>query len=94
MRLTLEQQAAIRSTTAEAFGPGVAVWLFGSRVNDAALGGDVDIYVESDLAELQREVRCKVKLQDLLDLPVDLVVRAPHDRSVIARHAREQGVRL
>ena len=34
MRLTPDQQIAIRTATAEAFGAGATVWLFGSRVDD------------------------------------------------------------
>ncbi|PKY10189.1 DNA polymerase III subunit beta [Acidithiobacillus marinus] len=47
MRLSPEQVAIIRQATAESFGPGARVWLFGSRVDDSKRGGDVDIMVES-----------------------------------------------
>lgn len=94
MRLTPAQIQAIRQTTHRVLGEEAAIWLFGSRVDDSKRGGDVDLYVESASLGLLNEIRCKVHLQDILDLPVDLVVRAPHDGSVIARHAREQGVRL
>ena len=42
MRLTQQQQAAIRSASAEVFGQDVRVWLFGSRVDDGKKGGDIE----------------------------------------------------
>jgi predicted nucleotidyltransferase len=45
MRLTAEQQSAIRSTVAETFGDAASVWLFGSRVDDSARGGDMDLLI-------------------------------------------------
>ena len=46
MRLTQDQQAAIRSASAEIFGSEVGVWLFGSRVDDSKRGGDIDILLD------------------------------------------------
>lgn len=45
MRLPPEQQAAIRTAAAEAFGEDVGVWLFGSRADDSWRGGDIDLLV-------------------------------------------------
>ena len=47
MRLNPEQVAQIRQSAAEGFGQEARVWLFGSRVDDRKLGGDVDLLVES-----------------------------------------------
>lgn len=46
MRLTPSDVETIRSTVREVAGEGARVTLFGSRVNDAARGGDVDLLVE------------------------------------------------
>jgi predicted nucleotidyltransferase len=46
MRLTQDQQAAIRSASAEMLGAEVGVWLFGSRVDDNKRGGDIDILLD------------------------------------------------
>ena len=48
MRLTAEQAETIRRATAEIFGPDARVRLFGSRLDDAACGGDIDLLVECD----------------------------------------------
>ena len=41
MRLTSDQIQAIRHAANTAFGEGTAVWLFGSRVDDAKKGGAI-----------------------------------------------------
>ena len=43
MRINSEQIAIIRQTAQESFGPEALVWLFGSRVDDGNLGGDVEL---------------------------------------------------
>ena len=46
MRLTQDQQTAIRTASAEIFGEKVGVWLFGSRLDDSKRGGDIDILLD------------------------------------------------
>lgn len=48
MRLDSQHIAAIKRLAVEQFGAGARVRLFGSRVDDAARGGDVDLLVELD----------------------------------------------
>ena len=45
MRLTTDQIQAIRDAASSTFGDKAAVWLFGSRVDDAKKGGDIDVLV-------------------------------------------------
>lgn len=47
MRLTPAEQAAIADAAREVLGPGSRVSLFGSRVDDAARGGDIDLLVDT-----------------------------------------------
>lgn len=47
MRLSSAQVEAIKQETEHFFGAQAEVWLFGSRVDDTAKGGDVDLYVRS-----------------------------------------------
>lgn len=47
MRLTQAQQQAIKSASIAIFGDGVAVIVFGSRVDDDARGGDVDVMIKA-----------------------------------------------
>ena len=75
-------------------GPRTAVWLFGSRLDDAKKGGDVDLYVEAEPHDLRAELCCKIELEEVLDMPVDLLVRGFQEDSPIARIAKAQGQRL
>ena len=98
MRLNQEQLVVIRSTVSEMIPAGVhyQLALFGSRLDDDVRGGDVDIYLEiSGMAKQKQQVlkrRLRPLLEELLDLPVDLVV---HDHTepltLISKIAREQG---
>jgi predicted nucleotidyltransferase len=94
MRLTPAQIDTIQSTVHAVLGEGAQVTLFGSRVDDQQKGGDVDLYVETAQPDLMKKIRCKVSLQDQLDLPVDLIVKPHGDRSPIALIAKQEGIRL
>ncbi len=94
MRLSPEQSAAIKTIIAHEFEPEARVWLFGSRADDQRRGGDVDLYVETRVPELLRELHCKISLQDVLDLHVDLIVAGPNDERPISRIAKREGIRL
>jgi predicted nucleotidyltransferase len=94
MRLTPAQIDTIKSTAQAVLGEGVQVTLFGSRVHDDQKGGDVDLYVETTRPDLMKKIRCKVSLQDQLDLPVDLIVKPHGDHSPIAMIAKQEGILL
>lgn len=47
MRLTTEQVLAIKRTVTCIIGRDSRVWLFGSRLDDQAKGGDIDLLVEA-----------------------------------------------
>ncbi|MDP2832594.1 MAG: nucleotidyltransferase domain-containing protein [Pseudomonadota bacterium] len=96
MRLKPEQTQFIKSTIARHFGEGARVWLFGSRVNEAKRGGDVDLYVQpEDAADcFHRRIRCLGALVEGLPYPVDLVVDDGTRELPIYRIAQLEGVRL
>ena len=74
MRLTSSQSRLIVATVRQQLGAQTRVFLFGSRLDDAARGGDVDILLESEREpSLLDRARIKMVLEDLLLLPVDVV---------------------
>lgn len=48
MRLSSADVSAIKTAAAAAFGDTAVVRLFGSRLDDDARGGDIDLHVETD----------------------------------------------
>ncbi|MEI6761731.1 MAG: nucleotidyltransferase domain-containing protein [Betaproteobacteria bacterium] len=94
MRISALQSDLICQQVHRHLGDDATIWLFGSRADDQQKGGDVDLYVETTPHPLLSEIKCKVSLQDSLQIAVDLVVRPPLDNSTIAQIAKSQGIRL
>lgn len=79
MRLTTEQQHAIRELTSDLIGADAQIWLFGSRTDDQRRGGDIDLLVEVDRTLSDRVLlaaRLAAKLERRFQgLPVDVVLK-------------------
>lgn len=72
-----------------------SVWLFGSRANDNARGGDFDFYVETDLSDIALPLaRARGELTDSLGMKADLAVNNHSSDKPIYRIAKTEGVRL
>ncbi len=77
MRLTKQQTHTITQTVTRLAGTGSAVYLFGSRLNDQAKGGDIDLFIESDTPlSLIHRAQIKMELESQLGLPVDIVSKS------------------
>ena len=99
MRLTDTQVRIIKARAAECFGPNTKVWLFGSRVDDDARGGDIDLYVEltepfTDAA--WRALRFNGALQQAFGAQhIDVITRGPSEPlKPIHETAKRSGVAL
>ncbi len=99
MRLSIAQQSAIHRVVTELLGETARVKLFGSRLDDTAKGGDIDLLVEGDIpfdapAELAAKLSVKI-MRACNGRKVDVVIMAPNLPVLpIHRIARQQGVEL
>jgi len=99
MRLSKNQIEVIRRTVREIFGAEADVKLFGSRANDDARGGDIDllvemptIVVEPERKTLQLVARLQLRLGDQ---PIDVLVLDPSTpRQPIYEQAIRTGIKL
>jgi len=98
--MRLESHLATRLVTEirQVYGDDADIWLFGSRVDDNARGGDIDLYVETadDTNRLDRYLQVRQRLFRLFgDRKIDLLVRSrQRPASPIERIARKTGQKL
>ena len=92
MRLTPDQTRVILHCVRQQFGDQAQVKLFGSRLDDTARGGDVDLLVESQQPPtLRQRVLATMALEQALDLPIDIVAsQIGTPGSAFARIARSK----
>jgi uncharacterized protein len=99
MRLSADQIQAIRDSATSAFGGGTAVWLFGSRVDDAKKGGDIDLLVRPPSAAIEQIFAKKIKMLALLERllgerKIDLVIEQSLDTRPIVAVAHTTGIQI
>ncbi|MDO9224733.1 MAG: nucleotidyltransferase domain-containing protein [Pseudomonadota bacterium] len=96
MRLTPDQCHLILATVRRHISGSHRVLLYGSRLDDQARGGDVDLLIESDAAvPILQRARIKNELEDRLHLPIDLIAIQPgHAASPFQTIALAQAVPL
>ncbi|WP_416138518.1 nucleotidyltransferase domain-containing protein [Halomonas sp. HK25] len=101
MRLTAYQQHIIRQAARDCFGPGARVTLFGSRADDEARGGDIDLLIATDMTNIEDIIRSEIAFQlqvqqaigeQKIDLLIDYPGRGEHPP--IFEIAERTGVRL
>jgi predicted nucleotidyltransferase len=104
MRLSPYQVELLRTRVRRRFGASARVWVFGSRVDDTARGGDYDFMVRCEDLDAHALVDARLRLlADLHDDPafederIDIVLYStrldPQPRP-IHRAALEQGVEI
>lgn len=75
MRLDLEQRQMIQHLAQQRLGEGVRVKVFGSRLNDQARGGDLDLLLETPASiSVVQKAALGLALESSLNMPVDLVI--------------------
>ena len=99
MRLSTLAGSTIRDTVRSVLGPAARVRLFGSRTNDSARGGDIDLLVELDTA-IEQPALVAARIGALLQLAlgdqrIDVVISAPNlPDQAIHKIARTTGIAL
>jgi len=95
MRLQPREINAIRKVV-HSFDSNAEVYLFGSRSDDTARGGDIDLLVISNAIDFRKMLRLKLGLQDELgEQQIDLITRRPDEMNkAFSTMAMETGVRL
>ncbi len=100
MRLTPNQTKIICESTAKYFGTQAHIWLFGSRVDDQAKGGDIDLYIESPIPNADDLISAKLQLlrelhKKLGEQKIDVVIQGSATADLpIHRIAKQSGVLL
>jgi len=102
MRLQPKEVNAIAQAARDAFTPGTAVFLFGSRVDDSKRGGDIDLLVEIPEAMLpaelvRRRTRFVSHIYRLLDeqrIDVVIATQGQQDSREVVAMAKRQGIQV
>ncbi|MBS1227036.1 MAG: nucleotidyltransferase family protein [Proteobacteria bacterium] len=93
MRLDAKEQSAISDTIRQVDADAL-IYLFGSRADDAAKGGDIDLLVLSKTIDLMTKLDILTQLhQKLGERKIDIAVYADTARP-FARMVIKEGVRL
>lgn len=100
IRLKQIEINAIQKAFIDSFLSTDALWIFGSRVDLKAKGGDIDLYIETGLAA-DAAVKARLKFVRLIceqigEQKIDVVLRLLHDelKLDIYEIARKEGVKI
>lgn len=96
MRLSKAESEIIKADAIKVFGPGVKVYLFGSRVDDEKKGGDIDLYIVPKTAGdlYDKKIRFLIQLdQDIGEQKIDVVI-AKDKKRLIEQEAVSKGIQL
>lgn len=99
MRLTEIEITVIKDTAKQTFGEQVEVWLFGSRVDDAKRGGDIDLLIKpagnQDSHDFTKKITFLNRLEKTLgEQKIDVVIQGSDDKRPIIAIAHETGIQL
>lgn len=101
MRLTYQEQQVLKQSARDCFGDMAVVRLFGSRVDDAKKGGDIDLLIDTSLTEpldiVRAHHRFVAKVYEFLgEQKLDVLIDYPTRQTnpPIFDIARAQGVVL
>lgn len=83
MRLSIKEIDLIKNKVQNIFGDTI-IYLFGSRVDDTKLGGDIDLYIIPKVTDdlFKKKMKIKSVLEDVLYKPIDIVLSKDKNRLI------------
>ena len=98
MRLKNNQIQTLLKATKNCFGENASIWLFGSRADDKKYGGDIDLYIETDLENGLVEAKLKMRTMiwpDFGEQKIDILIRSrTQEMSPMHKIAKAEGTKL
>jgi predicted nucleotidyltransferase len=93
LRLSASEQKIIRRCV-RSFDPQARVYLFGSRVNDHAHGGDIDLLIISNKMNFTDKIKLKVMIfKEIEEQKIDILITRD-SKKPFAKLALREGVQL
>jgi len=97
MRLKKENIEVIKILAKKYFGENAKVYLFGSRIDDNKKGGDIDLYIETDVKDniIEKKIKLIGELhKELGEQKIDIVINNFTHNKIIYQIAKEDGILL
>lgn len=99
MRLTQNEIDIIKKGFLTFFLPIDHLWIFGSRVDDTKKGGDIDLFIETQLSDFKEILKKRtgfwIYLQDNLgEQRIDIIIKNSQKELPIYQEARSTGEKL
>ena len=95
MRITSIEKTIIRSSVKKHFGGNADVYLFGSRVDDDRKGGDIDLYITTDMPTseiIRKKIGLLVDMEKGLgEQKIDVVINNHTKQKPIYEIAEKEG---
>ena len=99
MRITKQQIKILKEAVKKVVGEQAKIWLFGSRLDDNARGGDIDILVSLDnIVEKPASTVAKISAKVMMKMQgqkIDVLLEAPNlEKLPIHTAVHNQGILL
>ena len=97
MRINKQHIQDIKNQAEDVFNKDVKVYLFGSRVDDSKKGGDIDLYIETNIKEKLFDKKIKMLsglMKNLGEQKIDLLINNFTEKKLIYSVAKNEGILL
>ncbi len=98
MRITLFEQEIIKRHVKKHFGINADVYIFGSRADNNRKGGDIDLYIITDMPSseiIRKKIGLMIDLENVLgEQKIDIVINNRTKQKPIYEIAEKCGVKL